>query len=54
MARKAPDSATFGPAIADAYATKGDAIELGTGMLEGTLVPEAAVRLPLATMNRHA
>ena len=53
MARKAPDAATFGPAIAAAYATKGGAVELGTGMLGGALVPEAAVRLPLATMNRH-
>ena len=53
MARTAPDAATFGVAIAEAYATKGGAVELGTGMLEGSLVPEAAVRLPLATMNRH-
>jgi DNA helicase HerA-like ATPase len=53
MAAKAPDAATFGTAIAEAYATKGAAVELGTGMLDGALVPEAAVRLPLATMNRH-
>jgi hypothetical protein len=53
MAPKAPDAATFGAAIAEAYATKGGAIELGTGMLEGALVSEAAVRLPLSTMNRH-
>ena len=31
MARTAPDAATFGAAIAEAYATKGAAIELGTG-----------------------
>src|SRR6188474_2842597 len=53
MARQAPDPATFGSEIAAAYATKGSAVELGTGMLAGALVPEAAVRLPLATMNRH-
>ena len=35
MARTAPDAATFGAAIAAAYATKGGAVELGTGMLEG-------------------
>lgn len=53
MARTAPDAATFGAAIAEAYATKGGAIELGTAKLEGALVPDADVRLPLATMNRH-
>jgi hypothetical protein len=49
----APDPETFGPAIAEAYATKGGAVELGTAMLEEALVPGAGVRLPLATMNRH-
>src|SRR6187431_1827215 len=53
MARQAPDAATFGSEIAAAYTTKGGAIELGTGMLAGALVTEAAVRLPLASMNRH-
>ena len=53
MARTRPDATTFGAEIAAAYATKGPAIELGTGMLAGSLVPEATVRLPLATMNRH-
>ena len=43
----------FGPAIAAAYATDGPAIELGLGVLEGAVVPEAAVRIPLAMMNRH-
>jgi len=53
MARQAPDAATFGAAIAAAYATKGAAIELGAGVLSGEVVPGASVRLPLATMNRH-
>ena len=53
MGRTATDPATFAPAIAEAYATKGGAVELGTAMLGGNLVPEAGVRLPLATMNRH-
>jgi DNA helicase HerA-like ATPase len=43
----------FGGAIGQAYATAGAVIELGRGVHEGALVPEAAVRLPLATMNRH-
>ncbi|HKX47412.1 MAG TPA: helicase HerA-like domain-containing protein [Gaiellaceae bacterium] len=53
MARTALDPATFGAAVAEAYATKGGAVELGTAMLEGALVPDGRVRLPLATMNRH-
>jgi DNA helicase HerA-like ATPase len=53
MARTPPDAATFGAAVGKAYATKGGAVELGTGVLEGQLLAEAAVRLPLATMNRH-
>jgi hypothetical protein len=42
------DAATFGSEIAAAYTTKGGAIELGTGMLAGALVTEAAsgFRLP--------
>src|SRR5688500_20362367 len=53
MVRKAPDVATFGAEIAAAYATKGDAIELGVAKLDDTPVPEAGVRLPLAMLNRH-
>ena len=53
MARTPLDAATFASAIAEAYATKGGAIELGTAKLGDALVPEASVRLPLATMNRH-
>jgi predicted nucleic-acid-binding protein len=43
----------FGDAIAGAYASEGPAIELGRGVHEGSVVPEAVVRLPLAMMNRH-
>jgi len=53
VAGTAPDPKAFGAEIAAAYATKGGAIELGTGLLGGALVPEATVRLPVATMNRH-
>jgi DNA helicase HerA-like ATPase len=44
---------SFAEAIAAAYATKGKAVELGQGVLQGQVVHEAAVRLPLATLNRH-
>jgi DNA helicase HerA-like ATPase len=43
----------FGAAIGQAYATEGAVVELGRGVHEGALAPEAVVRLPLATMNRH-
>ncbi|MGX7827270.1 helicase HerA-like domain-containing protein [Actinokineospora sp. 24-640] len=39
--------------IADGYATEGAAVELGSVVLDGTADPAAAVRVPLATMNRH-
>jgi DNA helicase HerA-like ATPase len=45
--------ADFGEAIGQAYATEGAVIDLGRGVHEGALAPEAVVRLPLATMNRH-
>ncbi len=43
----------FGAAIAEGYAIDGPALELGRGVHEGALAPEAAVRIPLAMMNRH-
>jgi Helicase HerA-like C-terminal len=43
----------FAGAIAGAYATRGNAVELGQGVLDGQVVHEAAVRLPPATRNRH-
>ena len=45
--------AGFGAAIAAAYATEGAALELGRGVHDGAVVPEATVRVPLATLNRH-
>src|SRR5688500_662073 len=43
----------FGKTIGDAYRFEGDSIELGRGVHDGAVVPEAVVRLPLATSNRH-
>jgi DNA helicase HerA-like ATPase len=45
--------ADFGETIAQAYAVEGPAVELGKGVLDGAVVGEAVVRLPLVTMNRH-
>jgi len=45
--------ADFAAAIRAAYETKGAAVELGRAVHEGQLARDAAVRIPLATMNRH-
>ena len=39
--------------ISSGYAPKGDNIYLGAALLEGEVYPEAEVKLPLKTMNRH-
>ena len=48
-----PKSADFTAAIAEGYATDGPAIELGRGVHDRKLHADAAVRIPLAMMNRH-
>lgn len=39
--------------IIKGYTFKGDSILLGSAMLNGEVIKEAAVRLPLRTLNRH-
>lgn len=39
--------------ITEGYTTKGDAITVGAGMLNGETVTNALVKIPLKTMNRH-
>ncbi|MEV0083841.1 helicase HerA-like domain-containing protein [Saccharopolyspora sp. NPDC050642] len=39
--------------IASGYATEGAAVELGAVVVDGSVDAAAAVRIPLATMNRH-
>jgi uncharacterized protein len=46
-------SADFARTIADAYATEGAALDLGRAVHEGAVHRDAAVRVPLATLNRH-
>ena len=43
----------FIAAIKDGYAFKGESARIGAGMLDGEVIAEAEVRLPLKTMNRH-
>ena len=40
-------------AVAAGYAFDGPALELGALVVDGTAHPEAAVRIPLAMVNRH-
>jgi uncharacterized protein len=46
-------SKDFATRISSAYATAGAAIDLGRGVVEDELDPEAVVRLPAAMANRH-
>lgn len=39
--------------IENGYKAKGESITIGKGKLNGEVVPEAAVKIPLKTMNRH-
>lgn len=43
----------FSKHIIDGYACKGDYIALGSAMLDGDVVGDAQVRVPVRTMNRH-
>ena len=44
---------SFSAHIAGGYTFAGDAILLGAGMLDGETFPDAPVRVPLGTLNRH-
>jgi uncharacterized protein len=39
--------------IKNGYTFKGEAIKIGAAMLDGEVIPEAEIFLPLKTMNRH-
>ncbi|MGO9510731.1 MAG: helicase HerA-like domain-containing protein [Mycobacterium sp.] len=39
--------------ISAGYAVDGNALELGTVVVDGTVDPSAQIRIPLATVNRH-
>ncbi len=43
----------FIQSIQAGYTFKGDCVQLGAGMLDGEVIPEAKIFLPLRTMNRH-
>ena len=39
--------------IKEGYSFKTDSVQIGTGMLNGEVIPGSNVILPLKTMNRH-
>lgn len=43
----------FVQAVNNGYNFKGESVQIGAGMLDGEVVAEAAIKLPLKTMNRH-
>jgi DNA helicase HerA-like ATPase len=49
------EAAADGPAqrIASGYTVDGQALELGTVVIDGEVDPSAQIRIPLATVNRH-
>lgn len=46
-------AATPAQQIAAGYAVEGQALELGTVVVDGVVDPTAQIRIPLATVNRH-
>ena len=47
------DSTAFVASIKDGYKIKDDYIYMGAAMLDGKIFPDAEVKIPLKTMNRH-
>ena len=47
------DKAKFSEAIKTGYSFKGESCKIGCAVLDGEVVSDAAVLLPLKTMNRH-
>ena len=43
----------FIQAMKDGYTFKSESVRIGAAVLDGTVVPEAGIYLPLKTMNRH-
>ena len=43
----------FIQAIKDGYTFKGESVKIGAAVLDGEVVAEAGIYLPLKTMNRH-
>jgi DNA helicase HerA-like ATPase len=53
VATKRAPAKDFESTIAEAYKAQGDALELGKGVLDGKVAPNAVVQVSLRMMNRH-
>src|SRR5690606_13582138 len=47
------DAQAFANEIVKGYSTKGDYITLGKGKFNNEIHPEATIKIPLKTLNRH-
>ena len=47
------DKAAFVDQVKAGYTFKGESIKIGAAMLDGEVIPEAEIFLPLKTLNRH-
>jgi DNA helicase HerA-like ATPase len=47
------DKAAFIQQVQNSYQFKGESVQIGAAMLDGVVIPEAKILLPLKTMNRH-
>ena len=47
------DQKSFVAQINSGYSCKGESIKIGAAMLDGKVIPEAEIFLPLKTLNRH-
>ncbi len=47
------DKKVFIDAMKSGYSFKGESVQIGAAVLDGAVVPEAGIFLPLKTMNRH-
>ena len=43
----------FIDAVTDGYSFKGESVKIGSAVLDGEVVGDAGIYLPLKTMNRH-
>jgi uncharacterized protein len=48
-----PTKEEFLQAIKDGYTFKGESVKIGAAVLDGVVIPEAVISLPLKTLNRH-
>ena len=48
-----PNKDAFIQAIKNGYTFKGESVKIGAAVLDGEVVAEAGIYLPLKTMNRH-